>query len=80
MKFDSVEGLFANTDQLKGKIKEKVESSKEIGLIANELNIDTLVLSHILYWGSNDLSILKDVKESFSGNIIVASDSLVINQ
>ena len=35
--YDSVEGLFANTDQLKGKIKEKVESSKEIGLLSKKL-------------------------------------------
>ena len=35
--YDSVEGLFANTDKLKGKIREKVESSKEIGLLSKKL-------------------------------------------
>ena len=36
-KYDSIEGLFANTNKLKGKIKEKVESSKEIGLLSKKL-------------------------------------------
>ena len=35
--YDSVEGLLANTDKLKGKIKEKVEASKEIGLLSKKL-------------------------------------------
>ena len=32
-----MEGLFANTEQLKGKIKQKVESSQEIGLLSKKL-------------------------------------------
>ena len=35
--YDSVEGLFANTDKLKGKLKEKVEGSKEIGMLSKKL-------------------------------------------
>ena len=35
--FGSMEGLFENTDMLKGKIKEKVESGKEIGLQSKQL-------------------------------------------
>ena len=35
--YDSVEGLFANVDSLKGKIKEKVIASKEIGLLSKQL-------------------------------------------
>lgn len=35
--FGSMENLLANTDQLKGKLKEKVEASKEIGLLSKEL-------------------------------------------
>lgn len=35
--FDSMEGLFANTDKLKGKMKEKVEENKELGLLSKKL-------------------------------------------
>ena len=35
--FGSMENLLANTDQLKGKLKEKVEASKEIGLLSKAL-------------------------------------------
>ena len=35
--YDSVEGLFANVDSLRGKIKEKVIASKEIGLLSKKL-------------------------------------------
>lgn len=76
----SSEGFLSKTDDWKIYHQAHHTSSKEIGLIADKLDIDTLVLSHILYWGSNDLSIIKDVKESFNGNIVVASDSLVISQ
>ena len=32
-----MEALLANTDQLKGKMKEKVEANKELGLLSKEL-------------------------------------------
>ena len=35
--FGSMENLLANTDQLKGKMKEKVEANKELGLLSKEL-------------------------------------------
>lgn len=35
--YGSMEGLLANTDQLKGKMKEKIEASKELGLLSKEL-------------------------------------------
>ncbi len=35
--FGSIEGLYANTHQIKGKIKEKIESSKEIALLSKKL-------------------------------------------
>ena len=36
-KYDSMEGLFANSHELKGKMKENIESSKEIGLLCKRL-------------------------------------------
>lgn len=35
--FGSMEGLLDNTDQLKGKMKEKVEGSKDLGMLSKEL-------------------------------------------
>lgn len=35
--FDSLEGLLANTDQLKGKMKEKVEANAELGRLSRKL-------------------------------------------
>ncbi|WP_298473717.1 DNA polymerase I [uncultured Maribacter sp.] len=35
--FDSMEGLLANTDKLKGKMKEKVEANGELGLLSKKL-------------------------------------------
>ncbi len=35
--YGSMEGLFANTHELKGKMKEKVEDNKELGLLSKEL-------------------------------------------
>jgi len=35
--FGSMEQLFENTDQLKGKMKEKVEANKELGLLSKKL-------------------------------------------
>lgn len=35
--FGSMEGLFENTDQLKGKMKEKVEANKALGLLSKQL-------------------------------------------
>ena len=35
--FGSLENLLANTDQLKGKMKEKIEANKELGLLSKKL-------------------------------------------
>jgi DNA polymerase-1 len=35
--FDSMENLFVNTDKLKGKMREKVEANKELGLLSKKL-------------------------------------------
>lgn len=35
--YGSLEGLLANTHELKGKLKEKVEASKELGILSKEL-------------------------------------------
>ena len=53
-------------------------SSIDLGIIANELKPKKLVLSHILFWGASDESLLIDVKKNFNGKIIIAKDLMVI--
>ena len=53
-------------------------SSIDLGILANELKPKTLVLSHILFWGASEESLLEDVKKNFNGNSIIAKDLMVI--
>ena len=53
-------------------------SSIDLGLIADELQPKKLVLSHILFWGASEESLLKDVRKNFNGETIIAADLMVI--
>ena len=53
-------------------------SSIDLGIIAEELQPKKLVLSHILFWGASEESLLKDVRKNFNGQAIIAKDLLVI--
>tara|TARA_Y100001970_G_scaffold277608_1_gene382072 strand:- start:6576 stop:7475 length:900 start_codon:yes stop_codon:yes gene_type:complete len=54
-------------------------SSIDVGIIAKKSRPKKLVLSHILFWGSDKESILKDVKLNYEGEVIIAEDLMVIN-
>jgi len=61
--FGSIEALFANTDKLQGKIKEKVISSKEIGLLSKKLV--TIITDVPINFNEKDLEVnLKDRKKA----------------
>ena len=53
-------------------------SSLDLGIIADELQPKKLVLSHILFWGASEESLLKDVRKNFNGETIIAEDLMVI--
>ena len=53
--FGSIEGLYANTHQIKGKIKEKIESSKEIALLSKKLV--TIITDVPIEFNLNELKI-----------------------
>ena len=53
-------------------------SSLDLGIIADELQPKKLVLSHILFWGASEESLLKDVSKNFNGETIIATDLMVI--
>tara|TARA_B100001250_G_scaffold393942_1_gene397252 strand:+ start:87 stop:1028 length:942 start_codon:yes stop_codon:yes gene_type:complete len=53
-------------------------SSVDLGIIADKLKPKKLVLSHILFWGATEESLLKDINKNFIGTTIIARDLLVI--
>ena len=53
-------------------------SSIDLGIIADELKPKKLVLSHILFWGASEESLINDVKKNFNGETIIAADLMVI--
>ena len=54
-------------------------SPSELAKIANQLKPKTLVLSHILFWGSTDEEIFNEISKHYSGTIVVANDLQEIN-
>ncbi|WP_299128172.1 DNA polymerase I [uncultured Winogradskyella sp.] len=65
--FGSMEGLLANTDQLKGKMKEKVEANGELGLLSKKLA--TIMLDVPVEFNAKDFTLdepdIEKVKEIF---------------
>ena len=53
-------------------------SSLDLGIIADELQPKKLVLSHILFWGASEDSLLKDIRKNFNGQAVIAKDLMVI--
>tara|TARA_B100000945_G_scaffold311266_1_gene304272 strand:+ start:135 stop:1034 length:900 start_codon:yes stop_codon:yes gene_type:complete len=53
-------------------------SSIDLGKIAKKLKPKKLVLSHILFWGASDESLINDVRENFNGETIIAQDLMII--
>ena len=65
--FGSMEGLLANTDQLKGKMKEKVEANGELGLLSKKLA--TIMLDVPVEFDAKDFTLdepdIEKVKQIF---------------
>ena len=54
-------------------------SSIDLGILANKVKPKKLVLSHILFWGASEESLMDDIKKNFNGEAIIAKDLLVID-
>jgi ribonuclease BN (tRNA processing enzyme) len=54
-------------------------STHEVGEIATRAQPKLLVLSHILFWGSEPEDILRETQETYKGEIKIAEDLMVIN-
>jgi ribonuclease Z len=49
-------------------------SSHELGEMAERVGPGLLVLYHILFWGASEETVLKEVREEFSGEVVLAND------
>lgn len=49
-------------------------SAHELGEIASKANPKLLVLYHILFWGSSEESVLNEVREKYSGEVVLGND------
>ena len=54
-------------------------SSIDLGILANRVKPKKLVLSHILFWGASEESLINDIKMNFNGDAIIAKDLMVID-
>ena len=49
-------------------------SAHELGEIAERAQPGLLVLYHVLFWGASEETVLREVREKYSGDVVLASD------
>jgi len=49
-------------------------SAHELGDIAAAVKPDLLVLYHVLFWGASEEQVLKEVREKYDGEVVLAND------
>ena len=70
----SVEG-FARRDPFWQKYHSNNHTSAhELGEIAVRAEPGLLILTHILFWGATEETVLREVREKYSGDVVLASD------
>ena len=74
----SNEGFLKKTEDWQIYHKAHHTSTYEVGEIASRAKPKLLLLSHILFWGSEPQDILEETRTTFSGNIKIAEDLMVI--
>lgn len=52
-------------------------STFELADLASEINPGLIVLNHTLFWGSSDLEILDEIKQTYSGKVSVSYDGAI---
>ena len=53
-------------------------SAVDVGKIASLSQPKKLILSHILFWGNTESSILQEVRGNYDGEVVIAEDLMVI--
>jgi ribonuclease Z len=49
-------------------------STHELGELANRVEPGLLVLYHVLFWGASEDTVLDELRETFSGQVVLAGD------
>jgi ribonuclease Z len=49
-------------------------SAHELGELAERAKPDLLVLYHVLFWGASEETVLREVREKYSGDVVLADD------
>ena len=75
----SLEGFLKKTKEWQIYHKAHHTSTIEVAELARKTTPKKLVLSHILFWGSTREKILKEVKDNYDGEVLIAEDLMVID-
>ena len=54
-------------------------SAIDVGKIAKLSQPKKLILSHILFWGNTESSIINEVRQNYDGEVIIAEDLMVVD-
>ena len=54
-------------------------SAIDVGKIAKLSQPKMLILSHILFWGNTESSIVKEVRQNYDGAVVIAEDLMVVD-
>ena len=74
----SYAGFLKKTKDWQKYHQEHHTSTLEVGEIASRVKPKLLLLSHILFWGSTTDEILEETKSTYSGQIMIAEDLMII--
>ena len=74
----SEKGFKEKTKDWQGYHKAHHTSAPDVGYIASLSKPKKVVLSHILFWGNTEESIIEEVKSNYEGEVIIAEDLMVI--
>ena len=75
----SQEGFLKKTKEWQVYHKSHHTSTIEVAELARKATPKKLILSHILFWGSTREKILKEVKDNYDGDVLIAEDLMVID-
>ncbi len=75
----SEEGFLKKTEDWQIYHKAHHTSTLEVAKLAKKVKPGKLVLSHILFWGSSPVEILREVQENYKGKVIIAEDLMVVD-
>ena len=79
-----IDGEFKETNKMRTKktlhnVRDYHTPSTLLGKIAKLSQPKKLILSHILFWGNTESSIINEVRQNYDGEVIIAEDLMVVD-